>query len=247
MHKHFAECLEDDPNAVMFEDPEGVNVKAFKIWMTILFLVLCVIGIIPKAWPTCSRNENVLSMLNCFSSGIFLAMALLHMMPEGAKMFDIWVAQEGIHDPFPLPYLCFMLGYLVVLLADKVVLRLFGIGLDHHGKHTHVHSTEEKVDEEEVASPKTPKSPSKLPYTGTPGDSTEHEKAMGNAKTADKMPEEVAINPTGEADTAKGEKTPEHTATVSRTSAIVLIVALGVHAVFEGIAFGLLKEITNAG
>ena len=71
VHKHFAECLEDDPNAVMFEDPEGVNVKAFKIWMTILFLVLCVIGIIPKAWPTCSRNENVLSMLNCFSSGIF--------------------------------------------------------------------------------------------------------------------------------------------------------------------------------
>ena len=36
-------------------------------------------------------------------------------------------------------------------------------------------------------------------------------------------------------------------ATVSRTTAIVLVLALGFHALFEGIAFGLMTEIEQAG
>ena len=35
--------------------------------------------------------------------------------------------------------------------------------------------------------------------------------------------------------------------TVSKTTAIVLVLALGFHALFEGIAFGLLVEIEQAG
>ena len=37
------------------------------------------------------------------------------------------------------------------------------------------------------------------------------------------------------------------TATVSKTTAIVLVLALGFHALFEGIAFGLMTEIGQAG
>ena len=35
--------------------------------------------------------------------------------------------------------------------------------------------------------------------------------------------------------------------TVSKTSAVILVIAIGFHAVFEGIAFGLMTEINNAG
>ena len=44
--------------------------------------------------------------------------------------------------------------------------------------------------------------------------------------------------------TATGEKPTE---TVSKTAAIILILALGAHAFFEGIAFGLQSEIDSAG
>ena len=89
MHKHFAECLEDDPNAIMF-DEKKTDLKMFKIWMALLMLVICFTGLIPKAWKGCSRSENALSLLNCFSAGLFLGMALMHMMPEGVEIYDSW-------------------------------------------------------------------------------------------------------------------------------------------------------------
>ena len=90
MHKHFAECLEGDPNAVWFE--KKTNVKNFKIAMIVVFWVICAAGLVPKAWKGCARSETTLSLLNCFSAGIFLAMALVHMMPEGAELFQVWAA-----------------------------------------------------------------------------------------------------------------------------------------------------------
>lgn len=57
-------------------------------------------------------------------------------------------------------------------------------------------------------------------------------------------PTPTAINETKVGDT---EKSHEEVATVSKTSAIILILALGVHAFFEGIAFGLLTSISAAG
>ena len=61
---------------------DELDVDTFKIIMLIA-MILCVgFGVIPKLWSKCRDNENALSFLNCFASGIFLAMALVHMMPE---------------------------------------------------------------------------------------------------------------------------------------------------------------------
>lgn len=45
----------------------------------------------------------------------------------------------------------------------------------------------------------------------------------------------------------KQEETPATKETVSKTTALVLVFALGAHAFFEGIAFGLLTSIELAG
>ena len=51
-------------------------------------MILCVgLGIIPKLWGKCRDNEETLSMLNCFSAGIFMGMSLVHMMPEAAEQY----------------------------------------------------------------------------------------------------------------------------------------------------------------
>ena len=97
MHKHFGDCLEDDPNAIMLEDDpmaimhEKLNeVRNFKILMIFVFFFICFVGLLPKAWKACARSDTALSLLNCYSSGLFLAMAVVHMLPEGADIYQAW-------------------------------------------------------------------------------------------------------------------------------------------------------------
>ena len=99
MHQHLADCLADDPIAIMIEEEaEGVNVTSFKIWMIVVFFIICLAGLAPKACDACTKSETALSFLNCFSAGIFLGMALIHMMPEGAALYASWAKQAGYAD-----------------------------------------------------------------------------------------------------------------------------------------------------
>ena len=86
----------------------------------ILFAMIAVVfaGVIPKMWPACRDNEELLSMLNCFAAGTFLAMAFVHMMPEAAEMWEIWAICEGIDRAFPLPYVMYFIGYFLILSID---------------------------------------------------------------------------------------------------------------------------------
>ena len=96
-------------------------------------------GILPKLFPTVARNKNVISFMNCFSAGIFLGMALIHVIPEGVEMYAHWSKTKKIEKPFPLDYVLIFVGYLIVLGFDRVMkiwlLRLH----DHHDHHDHNH------------------------------------------------------------------------------------------------------------
>ena len=91
-------------------------------------MILCVgFGLIPKAWGACRNNRETLSLLNCFSAGIFLGMSLVHMMPEAQEIYLSWAIEEGIERPFPLPYVMYFVGYVLILALDS----LFG---KNHGQ-----------------------------------------------------------------------------------------------------------------
>lgn len=77
----------DDHDEHEGEEEEGLNIDTFKIIMMICMIVCVGFGLVPKLWGTCRNSENTLSMLNCFSAGIFLAMSLIHMMPESAEVY----------------------------------------------------------------------------------------------------------------------------------------------------------------
>ena len=128
----------DDHEAEMLGGAEGessLDIQSFKI--IILFaMIACVgLGFIPKAWGKCRDNEYTLSFLNCFSAGIFLAMSLVHMMPESAEMYADWALDEGIERPFPLPYVMFFMGYMLILAVDRVAARAYHGSHGDHGDH----------------------------------------------------------------------------------------------------------------
>ena len=45
------------------------------------------------------------------------------MMPESAEIYLMWAQSldEPLERPFPLPYVCYFLGYLLILLIDRVI------------------------------------------------------------------------------------------------------------------------------
>ena len=184
------------------EEDEGLSVDSFKIIMNFM-MILCVgLGIIPKIWPACQKSENALSFLNCFSAGIFLGMSLVHMMPEATEIYAIWAKKEGIEKPFPLPYVGFFMGYMLILGVDRVAAKACGVGHSHGAPVSPSNEAIEMTDRDE--------SPSKNKQ-------------------------------------AHGDQQKQAGETVSKAAAIILVLALGAHAFFEGIAFGLQTTIESAG
>ena len=71
----------------------GLNakqVKAFKIVFIFVNFSITYMGLLPKVIPSCRDNETVLSVSNCFSAGIFLAMALMHLIPGSEEAHRNW-------------------------------------------------------------------------------------------------------------------------------------------------------------
>lgn len=220
-HDHANEGGHDDHE-------EGLSVTGFKIIM-LFCMILCVgLGLIPKFWSKCQKSETTLSFLNCFSAGIFLAMSLVHMMPESAEVYQMWAAKEGIERPFPLPYVGFFLGYVFILGIDRVAAKAY------HMDHGH----DEKKDVSINADT--------LNKSMKQQDRDTEMKAIESGSARGKAIGTIVSNNISE--TKVGSETGgEQVTTVSKTAAIILVLALGAHAFFEGIAFGLTPEISSAG
>jgi len=117
------------------------NVKTFKIIMLFVIWICALSGIIPKLVPALARSKITLSFLNCFSAGIFLGMALIHIIPEAVELYEEWAEMKKIEKPFPLDYVLIFVGYLIVLAVDRVIstwlLMLTGKESEAHIAHSH--------------------------------------------------------------------------------------------------------------
>ena len=107
------------------EEEDGMDIDTFK-WIMLVAMLLCIgLGLIPKVWSKCRDSENTLSLLNCFSAGLFLGMSLIHMMPEAAEIYTSWAVKEGIERAFPLPFVMYFIGYILILAIDRVAAKAY--------------------------------------------------------------------------------------------------------------------------
>jgi len=72
--------------------------------------------------PTFRTNPNLLSYSNCFAGGLFLAIGVIHILPEAAESFepDKGSLKED-SDPFPWAYFITICSFSFILLIDKVL------------------------------------------------------------------------------------------------------------------------------
>lgn len=115
-----------------------------------IFAMAFIAGMLPGIIPWCKKSTGVLGIANAFSGGVFIAIALLHIMPEVAEGYNEWIEEhEHDHDHFshslkhgdeshfPLPFALIFAGYSFILLIDKVVFDTHSLVGEHHHGHTH--------------------------------------------------------------------------------------------------------------
>ena len=96
------------------------QISTFKTVFIIVYLGITYIGLLPTVVGSCKNNETTLSFMNCFAAGVFLSIALIHLLPEGGEQYDSWASEQGYAEPFPLPYTVIFLGYLIAVMVDRI-------------------------------------------------------------------------------------------------------------------------------
>lgn len=109
-----------------------------KVGFLFVFLIVSMIGVLPIKLKSVFKSEAGLSYLNCFSAGLFLAIAAVHLMPEAVHEHQEYTEHHGIERPFPLTFCMMLLGYLLVLLVDKVMMQSFLASKKHEAERSTV-------------------------------------------------------------------------------------------------------------
>lgn len=107
-------------------------------FIIVSFTEALLMGMIPVKIKSFRESPKILGVANAFSGGVFLAIALMHIMPEQTESYqglaDDGEISKGLGS-FPLPFLLMVLGYTLILIIDKVLFDAHDIldgGHDHH-------------------------------------------------------------------------------------------------------------------
>ena len=149
-HDHDHDHDHDEENGSMD------TLMKLKIVMIVLQFFIVYLGLIPAYSKFFRSSKVVLSLMNTIAGGVFLAMAFIHILPESVEQFNEAMeeakeepvaalkgnstkpADDHAHEEhggahvFPLPYLLFFIGYMMVLLIDRVFA----------GEHGHSHGNQ---------------------------------------------------------------------------------------------------------
>lgn len=116
------------------------------IFIAIAFLEALIMGLIPVLNKRFKESPKILGVANAFSGGVFLAICLMHIMPEQVDSFNELKSggddpempqdddDEGA-EPFPVPYMVLVIGYTLILTIDKVLFDTHAIFDDAHNHH----------------------------------------------------------------------------------------------------------------
>lgn len=90
----------------------------------VLWLCMVFFGLMPLRVKHFRTNQNLLSLSNCFSGGLFLAIGLIHVLPEAhGKLegkYEAEYMKQG-KEVFPLSYLICLGTFSFILLVDRVL------------------------------------------------------------------------------------------------------------------------------
>lgn len=122
---------------------ETTGLLLAKIGFIILIFSLALgTGLIPIKCKRFKESPTIIGVANAFSGGVFLAIALVHVLPDITESYEEYVAENmpDAERAFPLPYLLMFCGYAFILMVDKVMFDSHALLHHDHGDgHGHGH------------------------------------------------------------------------------------------------------------
>ncbi len=66
------------------------------VFIPVIFCVALGFGVLPAKVKRCGQNPKFMSMANAFSGGLFLAIALIHILPDIVKDWDEYNKEKNM-------------------------------------------------------------------------------------------------------------------------------------------------------
>ena len=186
---------------------------------------------------TQSRSKFIISLLNCFAGGVFLATTLLHLLPEVGEIVDEIIQEANIESSFPIAEFIVSVGFFLIMLLEHLVMSLQHKG---HGSE----SFTSPLLQESTASESNPQS-------NRYGSISEGHRDHENKDTKSKLASRHSCEKTLMANIEANEENCVHVihpthherhhknTEIQGIRSLILLLALSLHTIFEGLAIGL--------
>ena len=182
------------------------------------------------------RGKKIVSFLSCFAAGVFLATCLLHLFPDVDRDMSAVLDRMNIFSSFPVSEFIMTFGFFVILVIEQVVLTMKeSHDHDHHHHHTSFPSSQ--------ASKPLLNGVKRHDYGYTSKVASMPDDVIRGESSSESEGEPVSEPfPTM---TSSGEHGGhDHSVHMDQSShssirSFILLLALSIHAMFEGLAVGL--------
>lgn len=215
------------------------------ISIIIFFLITIVGGLIPiLLFSRCRgrinsvRGQAVLSHLNCFAGGVFLATCLLNLLVEGFEEYENYKEEASFDNDYPFFHLGIGAGFFLVAFVERVAALL-------SKQNAVVDKTDDGVEDGRMDhfgdSRRVVSEPSSEDGTAVKA-STEKQQSSGSAVSvlgSDKLNSPSVLNGDLKNRNAANSEKGERFSGQIGVRAITLLLALSFHTIFDGLAVGL--------
>ena len=204
-----------------------------KIISIVVFLAMAMgFGVMPYFIQKCRTSTKFLSISNAFSGGLFLGIGLFHVLPESHEML------EELTEA-PLAYFCAFLSYALILFVEKVSFNSHSLLHDHGHKDKDASNriTLSKLNESE-----TERETEKVDEHNDEEKEENEENEKKEPMIKVEMPEKKENQ---ENDNEHEHEHEHHKYKGSSITPYILLLALGFHGLFEGMALGIQSDIQS--
>ncbi len=214
-----------------------------------LLIMVIIFGLIPLFVKTCKENLKLTGIANSFSCGIFISVAIIHILPETIEeMNDYLKSQNSILTDIPICNIIAFLSFSLILFIEKVVFNshsLIDHGHDHghdHGEHDEDNIDYEDEEEENIQNMMTTTRKFGTLFKLTCKESSKDNEYNEQSDQREKRTTYIYKNVNK--DITKKEDLPVQKINGDFKS-FVLLFALSFHGLFEGIAVGYQKSTSS--
>eukprot|EP00667_Euglena_gracilis_P012601 EG_transcript_12956 len=94
-------------------------VMAQTVGLTLIFLSEIIMGTLPMHSPSFRSSKLLMGWANSFAAGVFLAVGIVHLLPEAVEKMDEYYG--NLTKELPIAFLMVILGYTVILMLERVM------------------------------------------------------------------------------------------------------------------------------